>query len=65
VTLQDLAALAICAVAFGWLLWRLFLTHGPKTKKPDVTTAALLKSTRARKAGRAAAGSGSPDRSCH
>jgi hypothetical protein len=65
VTLQDVAAIAICALAGAWLLWRVFLTHGPTRKKPDVTTAALLKSTRARREARAGATAKPGDRHCH
>lgn len=62
-TVQDVAALAVCAVAALWLFRRLFLSYGPSRRRPDVTTAALLKRTAAQRSRREHA---SPDRpACH
>lgn len=58
---QDVAALAVCAVAALWLFRRLFLSYGPSRRRPDVTTSALLARTAAHKARRE-----QPDRpACH
>ncbi|AKT43257.1 hypothetical protein [Chondromyces crocatus] len=46
---QDGVALAVCAVALGWLVLRLIVLQGPPAAKPDVTRAALVKKARALK----------------
>ena len=55
---QDLAAIAVCALAFLWLVRRL-LARGPQEKKgPLVSRAALLRRT-AEQRGRVASERGS------
>lgn len=41
--------MAICGLAFAWLVRRLLADHAPASSRPDVTRAALLRRTNRRK----------------
>ncbi len=46
---QDFVALVMCAASLLWLLHRLVLRYLPAEKKPDVTTAQLVRRSRERR----------------
>lgn len=46
---QDYAALTVCVLSVVWLLHRLVLRYLPPDKKPDVTTAQLVRRSRQRR----------------
>jgi hypothetical protein len=49
VKLQDYVALGACLAALAWLVHRLVLRYLPAAKKPDVTTAQLVRRSRERR----------------